>query len=143
MGFDKPRGKDDYFKPAQHKDAHAFLIEIRRLAPKSPGYQGELKDAAYADITVFATPADLEPGAEPKVFSNARIDSSLLAKELIKIYEDDTTETVRVLAQWKGDRMPQPAWVWRFPEESVREAVIEWYERRNAAREQDVPDFLK
>lgn len=143
MPFDKPEPRS-YFKPAAHKDAHAFLVEINKIALNSPGYQGELKDAAYADITVFETEADLA-GGEPKVYRNARIDAALLARELIKIYEDDTTETVRVLAQWKGDRMPKPAWVWRFPEESVRLAVIEWYERREAALDsaEDIPDFLK
>lgn len=139
LGFDKPQPRE-YFKPANHKNAHAFLIEIDRIARNSPGYQGELKDAAYADITVFETEADLAEGASPKVYRNARVDNSLLAKELIKIYEDDTTETVRVLDMWKGDKMPKPAWVWRFPPESVREAVIEWYERREAGLE-ELPDF--
>lgn len=146
MGFDKrvPRTGNDFFKYEPHKDAYALLIEINKIERDSPNNFGEKKDAAFADVTVFETEAELAEGAEPKVYRNARLDAAYVARELIKIYEDDTTETVRVLAQWKGTKPgAKPAWVLRFPEEAVREAVIEWYERREAARAEEVPDFLR
>lgn len=144
MAFDTPRA-GEFFKAANHKDDYAFLIEVREIKPKSPGYKGELKDAVYADITCFKTEADLAEGAEPKVYRNARIDSALLYRELAENVGAGN-ETVRVLGQWKGDRNPKPSWVWRYTDEDARLKVIEWFERREAAlegAENEIPAYLR
>lgn len=133
MTFDTPKtGGGEFFKPDNHKNDYAILIEVKRDAPNSPGYQGKLTDAVYADLTCFATEADLAEGASPRVYRNARIDRALLQREL----RDNVgvgNETIRVLGRWAG-RTGNEMWVWKYTDTDTRRAVIEWYERREAAR---------
>lgn len=141
---DAPR---EFFKPKNYKDAHAFLVEVKRDAPKSPGYKGELKDAVYVDLTIFETEeqlAALEPG---KVFTNQRIDNSKLQRTL-REEVGVGNESVRRLGQWTPPDGGNAIWVWRRVPADVREAVIKYYEKREAelaglADDDSVPDFLK
>lgn len=134
----KRQPKTEYFKPADWADAWAIFIEVKRDAPNSTNNFKETKDAVYADLTIFATEADLETGG--KVYRNERIDAPLLQRTLREDCGVGNAD-IRVLSRWGDKRM----WVWRYPEDSVRDKVIAWYDAREAdvADTSNVPDYLK
>lgn len=86
MAFVKPSavsGGQPFFKPKDHRSAHALLIEPTRIDRDVPNtYKGVTKnrDEVIADVTIFATEAELASGKPSTELKNAKITNSMLTR---------------------------------------------------------------
>ncbi|MFI6205891.1 hypothetical protein ACIBAI_05750 [Streptomyces sp. NPDC051041] len=136
-----PTAGGGWFKPAEVKDAIAFLVEVNSYEAQRPTPNGP-KDSALCDITVFKDREALEKQA-PEINKGMRVEQTLLARDLEKVVGAATI--VRL------DQVPpkrpgaHPAWVWRpVTDAAIRKAVMEYAQAREAAVEAAVaqaPDF--
>ncbi|MGW0705070.1 hypothetical protein ACWD4G_03680 [Streptomyces sp. NPDC002643] len=125
-----PTAGGGWFKPADVKDAVAFLIEVNSYEAQRPTPNGP-KDSALCDVTVFKS-AEALAAHSPEINKGMRIEQTLLARDLEKVVGNATIV--------KLDQVPpkrpgaHPAWVWRpVNDASVRQAVIEYAKAREAA----------
>ncbi|MEU7030031.1 hypothetical protein AB0A60_25540 [Streptomyces sp. NPDC046275] len=136
-----PTAGGGWFKPADVKDAVAFLIEVNSYESQRPTPNGP-KDSALCDITVFKDRESLEK-LSPEINKGTRVEQTLLARDLEKVVGNATIV--------KLDQVPpkrpgaHPAWVWRpVNDAGVRQKVIEYAQAREAAvtaAVADAPDF--
>ncbi|MER7109671.1 hypothetical protein [Streptomyces sp. NPDC000229] len=136
-----PTAGGGWFKPADVKDAVAFLIEVNSYESQRPTPNGP-KDSALCDITIFKDRESLEK-LSPEINKGTRVEQTLLARDLEKVVGNATIV--------KLDQVPpkrpgaHPAWVWRpVNDAAVRKAVIEYAQAREAAVNAavaDAPDF--
>ncbi|MEU2111502.1 hypothetical protein [Streptomyces sp. NPDC019507] len=138
---DIPTVGGGWFKPAEVKDAVAFLIEVHEYEDQRPTPNGP-KDSALCDVSVFPTMAAVDAGT-PEVTKGQRIEQTLLARDLKRVLGNGTI--VR-LEQVPPKRPGQhPAWVWRpVSDPAVRDKILAYVNARQAAIEAAVsaaPDF--
>ncbi|MGW2539817.1 hypothetical protein ACWC5I_02865 [Kitasatospora sp. NPDC001574] len=136
-----PTASGGWFKPAEHKDAVAILLEVNGYERQRPTPNGP-KDSALADVTVFKTPDQLKNYA-PEVSQGQRIEQTVLARDLEGVVGSAVLVTVdQVPAKKPG---AHPAWVWRQVTDSdIKSLVIAYAEQRDAAVKTAVdaaPDF--
>lgn len=122
---DVPTTSGGWFKPKDHADAVAILIEVKSFEQQRPTPNGP-KDSALVDLTIFASEAELE--GEPTVTKGCRIEQTVLAKDLASLVGK---ATIVKLGQHQG-KSPNPAWVWRQVDASVKAKVVAYAERREA-----------
>jgi hypothetical protein len=139
--IDIPVQGGGWFKPADHKDATAFLIEVHQFERQRPTPNGP-KDSILADVTVFKDGGALQAGT-PEVTKGQRIEQTILARDLETIVGGATIVKLEQIPAKKPGAYP--AWVWRpVTDASVRNAVIAYAEKREAKAEAavaDAPDF--
>jgi hypothetical protein len=139
--IDIPVQGGGWFKPADHKDATAFLIEVHQFERQRPTPNGP-KDSILADVTVFKDGSALQAGT-PEVTKGQRIEQTILARDLETIVGGATIVKLEQIPAKKPGAYP--AWVWRpVTDASVRNAVIAYAEKREAKAEAavaDAPDF--
>lgn len=117
-----------FFKPEEHKDAVAFLIEVNRFEHQRPGQFGP-KDTVHADVSVFKTQADLD-GGKPEVLKGALIQTTILARDLEELVGSATIVKLDKVKAKQAGR--QDAWVWRQVDADVKAKVIAYAEKREA-----------
>jgi len=136
-----PGGGGAFFKPAEHMDAVAFLIEVRRFEAQRPGSFGP-KDTIYADLTIFKDMDENGGHPHPNFLSNAIIQSTLLAVDLETLVGK---ATIAKLVQGKPSKPGNnPPWVWREVDASVQEKVVAYATARDealAAAMAEAPEF--
>lgn len=126
---DVPTMGGGWFKPSDHEDAAAFLIEVKRFERQRPTSYGP-KDSAVCDITVFSSPAELEAGTPSEELKGTRVENTLLARDLADLVGN---ATITVLAQTKPSKPGQkPGWVWRPVTKAVRDKVVAYATKREA-----------
>lgn len=132
-------GAGAFFKPGDHLDAPAILIEVKRFEPNRPGKFGP-KDAVHADIHVFADAAALEAGAAT-VSQGGIINSNALTRDLAGLVGKATIVRLEEVF-FKNANRDVP--VFRQVDAATKAKVIEYAkaytEAVNAAAE-DAPDF--
>lgn len=135
-----PGGGGAFFKAAEHVNAVAILIEVRRFEAQRPGNFGP-KDTIYADLSVFKDAAALDAGT-PDFISNAIIQSVVLVADLETLVgKAAIAKLVQGKSKTAGNK---PPWVWREVEASVQEKVVAYATARDealAAAIADAPDF--
>lgn len=130
----------NYFKPEDHHDAVAILIEVRDFKRQVPTDFGP-KDTAYCDVTIFDDQDALTAGNASSVLSNAPIQQTALARDLADLVD---AATIVQLGQAKAKPGRQPAWVWRNTSQDTKSLVIAYADKRDSAREEALaaaPDF--
>lgn len=144
MGFEVrsiPQQNGGWFKPADHKDDVAILIEIKALDRQRPTDHGP-KDSALCDLTFFKTQEALDAGKPDEVVTGCRIEQSVLARDLFALDVGDAT--ISTVTQVPSKRGLNPSWVWRSVPGAVQSKVIAYGQAREAALAaelEDVPDF--
>lgn len=138
---DIPQNNGGWFKPADHAEAVAILIEVKAYEAQRPTPNGP-KDSALVDVTVFATQEAIDAGEPTTVQQGCRIEQTVLARDLAGLVGD---ETIVKLDQSKPTKPgAKPAWVYRQPDPKARAGVVAYYEAREAAIQAalaDAPDF--
>ena len=129
-------GGGGFFKPKDHNTALAILIEPKSIDYEvENNYEGQVtyRDEVTADISVFATQADLEAGT-PEVLKSYRVTHAGLTKPLERMLKSEQTAMVATLTQWKGR-----AWIWNDLTDKVRLKQVEAFYTK---REQDVAEAI-
>jgi hypothetical protein len=143
MAFEvkKIPGGGGFFKPPDHLDDLAILIEVRRFEAQRPGGIYGPKDTICADLTVFKDAAALD-GGTPEFISNTLIQHTVLVADLeTLIGEAAVAKLVQSKSNTPGHK---PAFAWREVEASVQEKVVAYATARDealAAAMADAPDF--
>lgn len=104
------QGGSSYFKPAEFKSAVALLIEPISVAHDVPNtYLGvsKVRDEVTADLTVFATQADLDAGNGVEFKSMVFTHSGIVNK----ISGEIGNSVVGRLGKKQFEKSPAPAWV--------------------------------
>lgn len=133
---DVPQQGGGWFKPADHKDAEAILVEVHSFDRQRPTPNGP-KDSALVDITTFE-----KLDGEPAVIKGTRIEQTVLARDLETLVGAATIVTVDSVAAKKVGQ--HPAWVWRQVDAKARAAVIAYATKREADAQAALaaaPDF--
>lgn len=117
-----------FFKPEEHKDAVALLVEVNSFEHQRPGQFGP-KDTIHADVSVFKTDAELDAGPSV-VLKGTLIQTTILARDLQTLVGSATIVKLdKVKAKTAGR---QDAWVWRAVEADVKAKVVAYAEKREA-----------
>jgi hypothetical protein len=136
-------GGSSFFKPAEFADAVALLIEPKSVQRDVPNtYAGVTKnrDEVTADVTVFATAADLAngKGVEHKAMTFTHPG---ITNRLSRAIDE---AVVGKMGKKQFDKAPAPAWVVDDVDDATFDKVAEFYEAREAAVKaalEDAPDF--
>ena len=138
---DIPQSGGGWFKPADHGDAEAILIEVKGYDSQRPTPNGP-KDSVLVDVTVFKDAAAIAAGEPYHIQQGCRIEQTILARDLASLVG---MATVVKLAQSKPAKPgAKPAWVYRAPEPKSKEGVIAYAMKREAeiqAALESAPDF--
>lgn len=130
-----------FFKPADHADAVALLIEVKAFERQRPSAYGP-KDSARCDVTVFGTQEALDAGSPTETIQNTRIEKTILTRDLEAIVG---AATIVKLGQWTGSKPgAKPAWVWQNPSQDTKSKVVTYAKAREAEIQAAVdaaPDF--
>lgn len=119
-----PQQGGGWFKPKDHANAAAFLVEVKDWNRQRPTPNGP-KDSALVDLTIFST-----PDAEPTVIKGCRIEQTVLARDLENLVGQATIVKVEQIPASKPGQYP--AWVWRPVDGAVKQAVIAYATKREA-----------
>lgn len=130
-----------YFKPKEFASYDALLIEVKQIERDVPTKYGA-KDTITVDITAFE---DAEAAKRDAVVESVgtRIQQVDLARKLAALGVGAAT-IVRVVKLEPSNDLPNGAWVFRNVAGPVRDAVIDYAERREAAATaaaDEMPDF--
>ena len=137
---DIPAQGGGWFKPAEHCDAVAMLVEVTGFERQRPTPNGP-KDSALVTISVFPTQADLAAG-KPVMLEGTRIEQTVLAADLAGLVGSATVVTVTQIPSKKPGQ--HPAWVWRTVDANVRGQVVAFATEREAKVQAAIagaPDF--
>lgn len=136
-----PQQGGGWFKPADHKEAAAFLIEVHSFDRQRPTPNGP-KDSVLADVTIFSTNEELASGTPSTVNKGQRIEQTILARDLEGVVGGATIVRLdQAPAKKPGAR---PAWVWRPVDNGVKQKVISYATKREEEVEaalESAPDF--
>ena len=137
---DIPEQGGGWFKPADVKDAVAFLIEVVSFEPQRGTPNGP-KDSALTNVHTFRTQADLDAGTA-EVAKGQRIEQTVLARDLASLAGSATIVKLdQVPAKKPG---AHPAWVWRKVDAATRDKVVAYIDKIEAERQaalDSVPSF--
>lgn len=136
-----PQGGGGWFKPADYKDATAFLIEVKGFDAQRPGEYGP-KDSVLTDITIFTDEKQIETDSPEEVKKGCRIEYTVLTADLSGLVGKATIVKLGKSNPKKPGQ--KPAWVWRPVDAYIKKAVMEYGNRREAAIKaalESVPDF--
>jgi hypothetical protein len=134
-----PQSGGTFFKPEDHKNDIAILIEPKRLEADRPSKFGA-KDAIHADLTVFKTQADLDAGTPSEVLKGCIIQSVYLVSDITALI-GKATVSVPLKKQFKSG---SSGWVWEAVAPEVVAKVAAYGTARDAAVAADMddaPDF--
>lgn len=127
---DLPQTGGGWFKPAEHKDAVAILIEVHSFDRQRPTPNGP-KDSALCDFTIFDTDAALDAAEPSTIIKGCRVEQTVLARDLEQLVGAATIATIAQVASKKAGA--NPAWVWRSTSQDVKTKVVAYAEAREAA----------
>lgn len=142
--FVKPSevARGEFFKPANHMNDLALLIEAKRIDRNVPNeYKGVIKprDEVTADITIFGTSESLERGKPTKVLKDAVVTHAGLTSRLEQAIGAAFLGLVRKQQMLNGS-----GYVFEDCNATVEGQVAEYYTKREAAITAalaDAPDF--
>jgi hypothetical protein len=125
---DIPQQGGGWFKPAEHIDAVAFLVEVSTFERQRPTPNGP-KDSALCDVSIFPDEDALAAG-KPLVIKGTRVEQTVLARDLADLVGAATiVSVVQIPAKKPGQH---PAWVWRTTSQAVKDQVITFANKREA-----------
>ena len=130
-----------FFAPKDHTTDVAILVEPTHNERERQGGKFGPKDTIHANLTYFATEADLDAGRGTEELG-VLIQQTALQRDLVPLVGK---ATVAVVTQVPSSNGGNPVWVWRSPAQSVKDKVVEYATERDAAHEAaaaDAPDFL-
>lgn len=131
-----PSNNGTFFKPDEYVSAVALLIEPKRLEEQRPGSKYGPKDTIHADITVFATQADLDAGKPTDVLKGAMIQQTYLVQDIVELVGKATVSTPIK----KTFKSGSTGWVWQGVTAEIIGKVGQYGAARNAAVEADMDD---
>lgn len=137
------QGGSSYFKPEQHKDAVALLVEpksVERDVPNTYAGVTRNRDEVTADITVFLTEADLAAG-NAVVLNAVTVTHPGITNRLSRAIGESV---VGRLGKKQFEKAPAPAWVIDDVDDATFDKVAAYYEAREAAvaeAKANVPSF--
>lgn len=140
---DVPTGGGGWFKPEEHEGDAAILIEVKRFEAQRPSDFGP-KDSIVADMTFFATQADLDAGEPSEIKKGHRVEQTVLCRDLkdeIGVGGATIVTLAKAASKKPGQR---PAWVWRATSADAKNKVIDYADGRDAALQKamdSAPDF--
>ncbi|MFI5942221.1 hypothetical protein ACIBCB_18455 [Streptomyces uncialis] len=127
---DIPTVGGGWFKPVDHQDAPAILVEVADFDRQRPTPNGP-KDSALCTISVFKDREALDALA-PEINASTRVEQTLLARDLEGLVGAATIVTVDQIPPKRPGS--HPAWVWRpVNDAAVRQKVIDYATRRESA----------
>lgn len=131
MTFKKPSdfGGGSYFKPKEHGNDLALLVEPRSINKDVPNtYQGRttMRDEAVCDITVFGTSEALDKGTPTLVMSGVKVVHGMLSSTCERTIGEAFVARVDRIQTQNGS-----GYVWRDVDPEVESKVGAYYEARN------------
>lgn len=136
-----PQSGGGWYKPADHDDAIAILVEVKDYRSQVPTQHGP-KDTAWATLTIFKSEKDLDfKKGKPVVLEGVSIQQTYMAQPLAALIGKAT-----ILKNGRAEAKPgkQAARIWDDVDSDIKGKVIEWAKARQAEREAaiaDAPDF--
>lgn len=128
--YNAPSGH--FFKPKEHMDAIAILIEPKDYKPDQPGYQGRgTENHGIADLTIFKNKQQFED-AEPVVLRRAIINNAALSAYVRDLWENDASSVSRIVMGVSKDGK-NPPYLFEGVEGAVFDQVLAWVERQDTA----------
>lgn len=119
-------GGGEFFKPDTYEQAEVILAEVTRFDAQVPGGQYGPKDIITADLTIFATAADIA-AKNATILRGVKINQTYLAADLQGVV--GAAAVVR-LARTKSGK----GWSWRdVTDEGVMNALGAYVDQRDAA----------
>lgn len=132
-----------FFKPEDAQNYAAMLVEPTSLERQRPGSFGP-KDAIHADVTVFATQADLEAGVPSGVNPGMIIQGIALVRDLESVIGSGVVVECNQAKTHKPGQ--KPAWIWSSISPLASLQVADYAAKRDeatAAALADAPSWLK
>ncbi|OKI45127.1 hypothetical protein [Micromonospora sp. CB01531] len=129
--FAKPTGGSSFFKPGDHMNDLALLVEAKSIAKNRPHtYQGRTstRDEVMADITVFGTLESLEKGQPTAVLKNVKVAHAMLCSDLEDSIGQPFLGVVRKTPTAGGS-----GYVFRPVDPTTEGQVAGYYQQREAA----------
>lgn len=144
MPFSKPSefGGGSFFKPADHMEDLAILLEPKNVARNVPStYQGTTRerDEVTTDITIFGTSESLEKGEPTTISKNSKVVHGMLTSTLERIVGGAMVGVVRKIPTKGGS-----GYVFRDVSPEVEAQVERYFAARDQERAQaadEMPDF--
>lgn len=124
-------GGGAFFKPADHMNDLALLIEPKTIARDVPStYQGATRqrDEVLSDITVFANQGNLDSGTPSEILKSVKVTHGMLTSTLEKILGEATVAVIRKIPTQAG-----AGFAFRDPSVEDEAKVVTYYEAREAA----------
>ncbi|MGL5825574.1 MAG: hypothetical protein ACRCYU_12300 [Nocardioides sp.] len=136
-----PVGGGQYVKNEELAKAAALLIEPKRFEPMRPsgGTYGP-KDTIHADVTIFATEADVQSAKPTEMKPGAMLQATLLVRDLQSLIGAATACTI----EKKNFKGGTSGWVMVDLPPAAQAKIVEYGTARNAQLDADVesgPDF--
>lgn len=139
----------EFFKPKEHANAAAILIEVKRTEAQVmvPGHpEWGPKDYVHADISVFNTEAEVQNKVPNHVFLNGRIEGNLAASMLRGGYGPGDVDVARI--SQRDTNKGNAAWIWVEISPANQAFVAEYLSERDASvasalADDDTPDWMK
>lgn len=127
----------EFFSAKDHVSAHAIIFEPKGVRPQVQTKFGP-KDYTDVDITIFLSEAEVEQGKPSTILPNATTQGNL-GKSLAAYVGRVTVGKLGQVPTDKGN----PAWtIEALPQETVA-GLVKYLEAREAAKQEELPDFLK
>ena len=136
---DIPSGAGTFLKPADHKDAVAVLIDVKRFEAQRPGKFGP-KDTVHADVYVFDSEADIDAG-KANILQGALINSGAIVRDLAGLVGNATVVKFDT-AYFKN--AGKDGWVLRGVDAGTKAKVVAYATKRQQELEaamEDAPGF--
>lgn len=116
----------EFFKPDAYESAEVILAEVTRFDAQVPGGQYGPKDIVTADLTIFATAADIASD-KATILKGAKINQTYLAADLQGVVGAAAVVKLGKTKSGKG-------WNWRdIHDDAVMNALGAYVDRRDAA----------
>ncbi|ROR95532.1 hypothetical protein EDD28_0088 [Salana multivorans] len=131
MAIGKKQGGGGFFKPADHTNDLAILVEPKSIKRDQKNeYNGQItyRDELTADVTVFPNSSSLKPNGKPEVYQNMVIASKVLVSTI-----EHLVGTGDAVIQTVGKPRGKNYYDWLDPEPDAQQAVLAYYESREAA----------
>lgn len=136
--FAKPIASSGFFKPADHVNDLAILLEPKKVLKDQPhNYDGieSIRDIAIADMAIFKNSADIENASPSEVLTGVQITNQVLVAD---IERNDWIGKAALVVVRKVKR----PYVWREPEfPGAEAAAAHYYKAREAEREKNADEF--
>lgn len=125
-----------FFKPKDHGNAHAILIEPKAYREDVQTKFG-LANRATADFTIFNTQGELDAGKPGQILEDATVEGAL-AKNISKYIDSAVAGTLDKITLKNGNSM----WVLNAIDGDDVQKIVAYATKRDEEEAEALPDFF-